>query len=150
MAGLEAKSVPPSGAAKNERRFKILSINYAEALDIFLATRWSLGHPVSIVECDLPKGVRVRCVRYCPIFDTIEFLLEHPTWPMVPPEEEPPRIEVRYWIHEIDVDEYKDLKSKTKSIVECPDCGGGSSAKQKCQTCKGKGEVVALILGPAE
>jgi hypothetical protein len=156
MAGLEAKPIPSSGVEKSERRFKILSINYAEAIDIFLAVRWSLGQPVSIVECDLPKGVRVRHVRYCAIFDSIEFLLEHPTFPMVPEGQEPPRIEVKYWLHEIDPEEHKRFKTAMQTVIECPDCSGsGGSGKhglgrRNCETCKGKREVVALILGPAE
>jgi hypothetical protein len=150
MAGLEPKPIPSSGVEKEERRYKILSLEYSEALDLILATRSAIGGIISIVECDVPKGARVRHVRYDPIFNAIQFLLTHPTWPIIPIGEWPPRIEVKYWHHEIDPDEYKNLKSKTKSVVECPDCAGGSNAKKKCKTCHGKGEVVALILGPAE
>lgn len=141
----------PKATVKQPRRYMVLPIDQSNLTDLILATRSRVGDDViQMVDCDLPTGTRVVATKINVPYGSVDFLLYNPAWPEVEDWVEPPRIEARYWVYHVNVPEYKDLKSKTKTVLECPDCSGSRRTDRKCETCGGKGEVVALILGPAE
>lgn len=148
MAGLEEQPIPPV-TVHQSRRWKVLTIGLGELVDLVLGSRCKSGDElIQVVNCDLPLGTRVISTKSNVIEMAMDFLLYNPAWPEVPKGEQAPRLEVRYWAHRINPSEYLELKSKKRAVFECPACMG--SSEKNCETCGGKREVVALVLGPAE